>query len=42
MAALEVIITINLRVVVKSTWLRELEKDCETITWLHCEIEKTP
>ena len=23
-------------------WLRELEKDYETMTWLHCVVEKTP
>ena len=40
MAALEVMNTLHPSVLVK--WLRELEKDYETMNWLRCIVEKTP
>ena len=42
LAVLEVMITLYPRVVVAIKWLRELEKDYETMTWLCCVVEKMP
>ena len=41
MEALEVIITLHPTSWSKK-WLKELEKDYETVTHLHCVVEKTP
>ena len=38
MVALEVMVTMSC----SKKWLRQAEKDYETITWLCCVVEKTP